>query len=109
MTVYVDDMEAKYRPKHRPGVVYVMSHMIADTEAELHDLAAKIGVARKWYQGDHYDITQAAKARALKLGAVQITWRQASCMMALKRFGMPMGKPETAKQRLQDWYSSRRR
>jgi len=33
MTVYVDDMKASFEPAHRAGRTYVMSHMIADTEA----------------------------------------------------------------------------
>ena len=83
--VYVDDMKAEFKPKHRPGLNYIMSHMIADTEEELHEMAAKIGVARKWYQGDHYDVTQSAKARAIKFGAKQITWRELGLMVAQRR------------------------
>ena len=62
MSVYVDDMQAPYgRMK--------MSHMIADTEDELHAMADKIGVARKWHQGDHYDICQSKRDMAIKHGA----------------------------------------
>jgi hypothetical protein len=50
-----------------------MSHMIADTEAELHAMARKIGVARRWYQGDHYDICMSKRALAIKYGAKPIT------------------------------------
>jgi hypothetical protein len=96
MVVYVDDMKAEYQPKHRPARKYIMSHMISDNEEELHAMAKQIGVARRWFQGDHYDITQSCKALALKLGAVQITWRQASHMTCNRRFGYPMGTPETA-------------
>lgn len=76
MTVYVDDMKAEFRPAHRRGRRYVMSHMIADTEAELHEMADRIGVARKWYQGDHYDITQSKKALAIQHGAKLIPLRE---------------------------------
>ena len=53
MTVYVDDMY-----KHALGRYgrMKMSHMIADTSEELHAMAARIGVEKRWYQGDHYDI-----------------------------------------------------
>ena len=44
MTVYVDDMKADFAPSHRPGRKYILSHMIADTEEELHAMADKIGV-----------------------------------------------------------------
>ena len=96
MTVYVDDMKAEFEPDHRPGRRYVMSHMIADTEAELHLMARKIGVARKWYQGDHYDVTQSKKAEAIKLGARLITWKQLGMMANNRRAGLPLGTPETA-------------
>jgi hypothetical protein len=59
MTVYVDDMRARYGRM-------VMCHMVADTEAELHAMADRIGVARRWYQGDHYDVCLAKRALALK-------------------------------------------
>lgn len=96
MTVYVDDMKADFKPQHRPGRRYVMSHMIADTEDELHAMAARIGVARKWYQGDHYDITQSKRAEAIKAGARAITLRQLSVMAARRRRGLPLGSPEEA-------------
>jgi hypothetical protein len=70
--------------------------MIADTEEELHAMAAEIGVARRWFQGDHYDITQTKKALALKAGAIAITWRQCGTMTMNRRCGFPMGTPETA-------------
>lgn len=85
MTVYVDDMKAPHRPKHRPGVVYIMCHMIADTEAEMHTMAGRIGVAKQWYQGDHYDITLTKRAIAVRLGAKEITWRQLGIIAIAKR------------------------
>lgn len=66
MTVYVDDMRAPYGR-------LIMCHMIADTEAELHAMADKIGVARKWYQGDHYDVCKSMRTKAVKLGAVELS------------------------------------
>lgn len=69
MTVYVDDV------RHTYGRM-VMCHMWADTTEELHAMADKIGVARKWLQQPphaswvHYDVSLGAKAKAIKLGAV---------------------------------------
>lgn len=91
MAVYVDDMAAEYRPSHRPGRRYVMSHMMADTDDELHAMADRIGVARKWYQGDHYDITQTKKALAIKAGAKLISLRD------MARFAMTQRKARVAK------------
>lgn len=99
MTVYVDDMKAKFGR-------YIMCHMIADTDEELHAMADKIGVARRWHQcppkasDSHYDIALSKRAIAIQFGAVEITWMQASCMSAIRKRGMPMGDPATAKERL---------
>lgn len=73
MVVYVDDMHKA--PMGRFGRMK-MSHMIADTEAELHAMADRIGVARRWYQGDHYDIALSKRALAVAAGAVEVTLKQ---------------------------------
>lgn len=71
MSVYVDE------PAHPFGRM-VMCHMLADTPAELHAMADRIGVARKWYQGPskastpHYDIAKSKRALAVAAGAVEI-------------------------------------
>jgi hypothetical protein len=53
-----------------------MSHMIADTEEELHEMADKIGVARKWHQGNHYDICLSMREKAVENGAVEISMKE---------------------------------
>lgn len=73
MVVYVDDMYTVPMGKFRR---MRMSHMIADTEDELHKMAAAIGVARRWYQGDHYDVCMSARTKAVKLGAKEIEMRE---------------------------------
>ena len=78
MTVYVDDMAASFgRMK--------MCHMIADSEDELHAMADRIGVARKWYQGDHYDVALSKRALAIAAGAVPVTLRELGLMSAVRR------------------------
>ncbi|WP_445287663.1 DUF4031 domain-containing protein [Variovorax atrisoli] len=90
MTVYVDDMKAAYR-----GMV--MCHMLADTDAELHAMADRIGVQRRWWQspektsGSHYDIALSKRALAVAAGAVEITWRQASAMNMRRRITGSLG------------------
>lgn len=96
MTVYVDDMQASFTPSHRKTVSYVMCHMISDDVAQLHQMAKLIGVERRWFQGDHYDITKSKRELAVKYGAVEITWREAGAMMFLKRRGERMGDPAEA-------------
>lgn len=75
MTVYVDDMYLYPMGKFRR---MKMSHMIADNEDELHAMADRIGVARRWYQGDHYDICKSKRSLALKNGAIPITVKELS-------------------------------
>jgi hypothetical protein len=87
MTVYVDDMRAEFFPPQAPGRRFIMCHMIADTEDELHAMAARIGVARKWYRGDHYDITLSKRRLAVAAGAQEITWREAGERMCRRRRG----------------------
>lgn len=89
MTVYVDDMRASYGR-------LIMCHMVADTEEELHAMADKIGVARKWYQGDHYDIALAKRRLAVGFGAVEITMKQCAAMVANYRYLGNLGDPATA-------------
>jgi len=55
----------------------VMCHMLADTPAELHAMADRIGVARRWFQTPprasfwHYDVAKSARARAVAAGAIE--------------------------------------
>lgn len=94
MTVYVDDMYRYPMGRYR-GMK--MSHMIGTDEAELHAMAVKLGV-RRWYQGNHYDISLAKRAQAVALGAVEITLRQCGIMVANRDAGYPMGTPETCEE-----------
>lgn len=94
MTVYVDDMKAKYGRM-------VMCHMLADTDDELHAMAARIGVARRWHQSppkhdSHYDIALSKREAAVAAGAVEITWKQASAMTLRRRATGQLGDPADA-------------
>jgi hypothetical protein len=104
MTVYVDNMYLY--PLGRFGRMK-MSHLIADTEAELHAMASAIGVARKWYQGDHYDICISMRRHALELGARGITLKQCAMMCANRRVNGSLGDPETAEQMWRDQQKER--
>lgn len=74
MSVYVD--EGKY-----PLGRMKMCHMLADTVEELHEMADKIGLKRKWFQNEegstpHYDICQAKRMIALQNGAIEADRRK---------------------------------
>jgi len=105
MAVYVDDM---YRfPIGRFGRMK-MSHLIADTDAELHDMAVRIGIKRRWYQHDHYDICQAKRAVAIALGAVPVSMKQLAAMSLRKRVTGHCGSPEDALAWVKRYMSARR-
>jgi len=59
-------------------------HMFADTEAELHTLADKIGMRRSWYQANsfvpHYDLTARRRRAAVEAGAIELDRRQAAAV-----------------------------
>ena len=82
MTVYVDDMCDS--PMGAFGRMK-MSHMIADSDEELHAMADRIGVARRWFQDDHYDICKSKRARAFELGAKAVTMRELGHILCAKR------------------------
>lgn len=88
MAVYVDDMWETPLGNYR-GMK--MSHMVADTVEELHLMADKIGVQRRWYQGPpkstnpHYDICLSKRKLAVAAGAKQVTVRQAVGIVAAMR------------------------
>lgn len=90
MTVYVDDMRA-------PFGRMIMCHMEADTLEELHAMADRIGVARRWFQGPHnghsrfphYDIALSKRALAVQYGAKEVTQRELVLIMRAKEAPMP--------------------
>lgn len=84
MAVYVDNAFIKAqvgRIKAR------WCHLMADTPEELHEFAQRIGLRRSWAQHEdrpnllHYDVTESVRAKAVRAGAKEITWRQAGEMV----------------------------
>lgn len=69
MAVYVDDARLPYGR-------LIMSHMWADSRAELLAMADRIGVARHWLQEPpkaswlHFDVCQAKREAAIRAGAI---------------------------------------
>ncbi len=97
MTVYVDDM----RMSKRVGSLRARwSHLLADDREELHRFAAALGLDRRWFQARckaepeercphwHYDVTDSKRAKAIELGAEQITWMEAGALVRARRAAM---------------------
>jgi Protein of unknown function (DUF4031) len=78
MTVYVDDLRMPARVGRITGR---WSHMFVgpdDDLAELHELAAQIGMRRSWFQDKpwpraHYDVTDSKRMQAIAAGAVPVS------------------------------------
>jgi hypothetical protein len=86
MTVYVDHMRAPHR-----GMV--MCHMVADTDEQLHAMADRLGLARRWHQKagtphSHYDIDWETRAKAMQFGAEEIGRRDLVMLIRRKRAEM---------------------
>jgi hypothetical protein len=72
--------------------------MIADTPEELHAMADRIGVARKWLQhagtpAEHFDICKAKRIKAIECGAKLIGPRELVAILRAKRTAGEKGEP----------------
>lgn len=105
MTVYIDDMY-RYAIGQFRGMQ--MSHMIADSATELHAVAARIGMKREWYQGDHYDVPLTRRDQAIAVGAVVITYRQCGMMRRRLIVEGRCGRPEEASAWYAGWLAQRK-
>jgi hypothetical protein len=89
MTVYVDDAA------HSFGRM-IMCHMVAPDVEELHAMADRIGVSRRWFQdprtmnvsAPHYDIAKSKRALAVAAGAVEIDKYQMSVLSRWANFAL---------------------
>jgi hypothetical protein len=53
------------------------AHLVSDaSHDELHEFAARLGIPRRAFQGDHYDITAELRVVAVWYGAIQVDGRE---------------------------------
>ena len=70
MTVLVDEPIWPFRGK-------LWCHLVSDTSYdELHSLAEQLGIPRRAFQGDHYDVPAGLRDKAIGLGAQPVTGRE---------------------------------
>lgn len=76
MTVYVDNMRLSAQVGAISGR---WSHLMADSDDELDEFAARLGLKKAWAQHpgtalSHYDVTDSKRRQAIALGAVPIDY-----------------------------------
>ena len=70
MTVYID-------PPTWPGHGRLWSHLISDRSYdELHEFAATLGLSRRAFDNDHYDVIAERYQEALHAGARPVSSRE---------------------------------
>jgi len=58
-------------------------HLVSDSGfEELHAFAAQLGIPRRFFQDDHYDLPGHLRASALALGATPVSTRELLARMA---------------------------
>ncbi len=88
MSVYVDNVRI---PATVGRYTAHWSHLFTDSPdlTELHELAARIGLRRAWFQdkasGAHYDVTERKRVAAIVAGAHPIDWWEAGTVWRVRR------------------------
>lgn len=66
--IYIDSLRRYKRQEY--------CHMASDvSHEELHQFAQSIGVSRRWFHKDHYDLRKAERELAIQNGAKETTSR----------------------------------
>ena len=69
-------------------------HLLADTRAELHAMAEALGVPRRYFQDHpwrwHHDLPEPLRARAIELGAQEVTLREVGELLRRRKAQLGM-------------------
>ena len=53
------------------------AHLVSDRDYdELHEFAQRLGIPRRGFHGDHYDVPTEWRERAIEMGAVSVSSRE---------------------------------
>ncbi|WP_328781958.1 DUF4031 domain-containing protein [Streptomyces canus] len=86
MTVYID-------PPTWPGHGRMWSHLISDASFdELHAFADELGVPRRAFERDHYDIPSHRYADVVAAGAVEVSSREVVRLLTGAGLRRPKGR-----------------
>jgi hypothetical protein len=68
-------------------------HLLADTRAELHAMADALGIPQRFFQDHpwrwHHDLPEHLRARAVELGAVEVTMHDVGALLRARRAALP--------------------
>ncbi len=69
-------------------------HMVSDESYdELHEFAASLGVPRRGFERDHYDLPEHLHEHALEAGAVRVTSKELVVRLTAAGLRRPKGRP----------------
>ena len=95
MAVLVDDARWQWRGSR-------WAHLVSDRSYdELHDFARRLGARRLGFQGDHYDIDEIDRSRAVDLGAELVDSRE--LVRRLRRAGLRARGDKPTWRRIGEW------
>jgi hypothetical protein len=70
VTILVDDPLWHWRGRR-------WCHLVSDVDLdELHDFAARVGIPRRGFQGDHYDVPEEWRPDVVAAGATEVGSRE---------------------------------
>lgn len=110
MTVYVDNM-LRFATVGR--LTSRWSHLLADTPAELEEMAVGLGLQPEWRQDggthrEHYDLTEGARLRAIRAGAVPVNYPHGTARVLTRKRAIERARVEAEAQLERDFEAIRR-
>ena len=86
MTVYID-------PPDWPGHGRMWSHLVSDVSyEELHTFADALGLPRRAFERDHYDVPAHRYTDAVRAGAVEVSSRDVVRLLTSSGLRRPKGR-----------------
>ncbi|MEV4227911.1 DUF4031 domain-containing protein [Streptomyces bobili] len=86
MTLYID-------PPDWPGHGRMWSHLVSDVSfEELHSFADELGVPRRAFERDHYDIPSHRYEEVVAAGAVEVRSREVVRLLTAAGLRRPKGR-----------------
>jgi hypothetical protein len=72
-------------------------HLLADTREELHEMGEALGIPRRFFQDHpwrwHHDLPEHLRARAVELGAREVTLQEVGQLLRRRRAALNQDEP----------------